>query len=124
MLAPKDFTPAMLGRLAQEGYDWQPERRPEGPITTVVSSSDRAIYVYRNGNPIGRAALEISGGGLTRRGRLGSATSHAKIQPICLITRMRNTIKGRFAYALLCRSRFGLPFVISSLPSLIGIETI
>ena|SRR5437762_13580721 len=82
MLAPKDFTPAMLGRLAQEGYDWQPERSPEGPITTVVSSSDRAIYVYRNGNPIGRAALEISGGGLTRRGRLGSATSHAKIQPI------------------------------------------
>jgi hypothetical protein len=72
MLAPKDFTPAMLRPLAQEGYDWQPERSPEGPITIVVSSSDRAIYVYRNGNPIGRAALEISGGGLTGRDRLGS----------------------------------------------------
>src|SRR5260370_14112845 len=72
MLAPKDFTPAMLRPLAQDAYDWQPERTPEGPITIVVSSSDRAIYVYRNGNPIGRAALEISGGGLAGRGRLGS----------------------------------------------------
>src|SRR5213595_175117 len=67
MLAPKDFTPAMLRPLAQQEYDWQPERGPEGPITIVVSSSDRAIYVYRNGNPIGRAALEVSG-----RDRLGS----------------------------------------------------
>src|SRR5437588_3241491 len=67
MLAPKDFTPAMLRPLAQQEYDWQPERSPEGPITIVVSSSDRSIYVYRNGNPIGRAALEVSG-----RDRLGS----------------------------------------------------
>jgi hypothetical protein len=33
----------------------------------VLSSADRALYVYRNGDPIGRAAAEISG-----RGRLGS----------------------------------------------------
>src|SRR5262249_15921517 len=72
LLAPKDFTPAMLHQLAQQEYDWQPERSPEGPITIVVSSADRAIYVYRNGNPIGRAALAISGGGLTGRDRLGS----------------------------------------------------
>src|SRR5260370_37230704 len=32
----------------------------------VVSAADKAIYVYRNGNPIGRAAVEING-----RGRLG-----------------------------------------------------
>src|SRR5437870_10255716 len=67
MLAPKDFTPAMLRPLAEQEYDWQLERGPEGPITIVVSSSDGAIYVYRNGNPIGRAALEVSG-----RDRLGS----------------------------------------------------
>jgi hypothetical protein len=72
MLAPKDFTPEMVRQLARDEYDWQPERSPEGPITIVVSSADRAIYVYRNGNPIGRAALEISGGGLTGRDRLGS----------------------------------------------------
>jgi hypothetical protein len=32
----------------------------------VVSAADRAAYVYRNGNPIGRAAVEIDG-----RGSLG-----------------------------------------------------
>ena len=32
----------------------------------VVSSADHAIYVYRNGEPIGRAQVEISG-----RGKLG-----------------------------------------------------
>jgi L,D-transpeptidase catalytic domain len=67
MLAPKDFTPEMVRRLARDEYDWRPERSPEGPITIVLSSADRAMYVYRNGNPIGRAAVEITG-----RGRLGN----------------------------------------------------
>jgi hypothetical protein len=61
MLAPKDLTPAMLRPLAANQYDWRPERSPSGPITIVVSSADKAIYVYRNGNPIGRAALEVKG---------------------------------------------------------------
>jgi hypothetical protein len=67
LLAPKDFTPEMVRRLARDEYDWPPERSPEGPITIVLSSADRAMYVYRNGNAIGRAAVEISG-----RGRLGN----------------------------------------------------
>lgn len=67
LLAPKDFTPDMARRLSRDEYDWRPSRSPEGPITIVLSSSDRALYVYRNGNPIGRAALEVTGGG-----RLGS----------------------------------------------------
>jgi L,D-transpeptidase-like protein len=61
MLAPKDFTPAMLRPLAVNEYDWQPERSSSGPITIVISSADKALYVYRNGNPIGRAALEVKG---------------------------------------------------------------
>jgi hypothetical protein len=72
MLAPKDFTPEMVRRLARDEYDWRPERSPQGPITIVLSSADRALYVYRNGNPIGRAAVEISGRGITGRERLGS----------------------------------------------------
>ena len=72
MLAPKDFTPEMVRRLARDEYDWRPERSPEGPITIVLSSADRALYVYRNGNPIGRAAVEISGRGVSGRERLGS----------------------------------------------------
>jgi len=65
-LAPKDFTPEMLRPLARNDYDWKPERSSSGPITIVVSAADRAAYVYRNGNPIGRAAVEIDG-----RGSLG-----------------------------------------------------
>ena len=67
LLAPKDFTPEMVRRLAKDEYDWRPERSMEGPITIVVSSADDALYVYRNGNPIGRAAVQITG-----RGGLGS----------------------------------------------------
>jgi hypothetical protein len=67
MLAPKDFTPEMLRPLANNHYDWNPERSSSGPITIVVSAADRALYVYRNGNPIGRAAVELNG-----RGALGN----------------------------------------------------
>ena len=66
LLAPKDFTPAMLRPLAHSEYEWHPERSANGPITIVVSAADKEMYVYRNGNPIGRAAVEISG-----RGALG-----------------------------------------------------
>jgi L,D-transpeptidase-like protein len=72
LLAPKDFTPEMVRRLARDEYDWRPERSPEGPITIVLSSADRALYVYRTGNAIGRAAVEIGGRGATGRERLGS----------------------------------------------------
>jgi lipoprotein-anchoring transpeptidase ErfK/SrfK len=67
LLAPKDFTPEMVRQLATDEYDWKPERSMQGPITIVLSSADRALYVYRNGNPIGRAAVQVSG-----RGGLGN----------------------------------------------------
>ena len=63
LLAPKDFTPEMLRPLAKTDYDWHPERSPSGPVTIVVSAADKALYVYRNGNPIGRAPLAVSGFG-------------------------------------------------------------
>jgi hypothetical protein len=68
LLAPKDFSPEMLRPLARGDYDWHPERSESGPITIVVSSADSALYVYRNGNPVGRGAVELSGrGGLGER---------------------------------------------------------
>jgi len=67
MLAPKDFTPDMLRPLANNEYDWNPSRSASGPITMVVSAADKAVYVYRNGTPIGRAPLEVGG-----RGALGN----------------------------------------------------
>src|SRR6266566_173953 len=63
MLAPKDMSPEMLRPLARNDYDWKPERSSSGPITIVVSAADRAAYVYRNSNPVGRAAVEIVGSG-------------------------------------------------------------
>lgn len=67
LLAPKDFTGEMLRPLAKSDYDWNPQRSTSGPITMLVSAADKAIYVYRNGNPIGRGPVEISG-----RGSLGN----------------------------------------------------
>ena len=67
MLAPTDLTPEMLRSLGKNDYDWNPERSPTGPIAIVISSADRAMYVYRSGNPIGRAAIEI-----TKKGMFGS----------------------------------------------------
>src|ERR1700760_3747667 len=61
LLAPKDFSPEMLHTLGKNDYDWHPERSPQGPVTIVISSADKAMYVYRNGDPIGRAAVEVSG---------------------------------------------------------------
>lgn len=40
-------------------FEWTPERSPEGPLTILASTADQTIYVYRNGEPIGRAALQI-----------------------------------------------------------------
>ena len=67
LLAPKDLSSEMVRPLASNEYDWKPERSPSGPITMVVSAADKAIYVYRNGNVIGRAPVEVSG-----RGSLGN----------------------------------------------------
>jgi hypothetical protein len=61
LLAPRDLKPAMLKPLAENGYDWEPQRSPSGPVTILVSGADRTLYVYRNGTPIGRAAITISG---------------------------------------------------------------
>ena len=39
------------------GFKWTPEKAPKGPISIIVSSPDRAAYVYRNGVEIGRAPV-------------------------------------------------------------------
>jgi hypothetical protein len=61
MLAPADFSPELLKPLGGDEYYWKPERSTEGPVTMMVSAADKAIYVYRNGEPIGRAPIEVNG---------------------------------------------------------------
>ena len=66
----------MLRQLAKNDYDWHPERSARGPITMVMSGADKAIYAYRNGNPIGRAEVEICGRVSARRSCVLAARSY------------------------------------------------
>lgn len=61
LLAPRDLNADMVRPLAGGEYQWHPERSRSGPMTLVVSRADRTVYVYRNGEPIGRAPIEIKG---------------------------------------------------------------
>jgi hypothetical protein len=61
LLAPKDFTPEMVKPLGKGEFQWHPERSASGPVTMLVSAADRTVYVYRNGEPIGRAAIDVKG---------------------------------------------------------------
>jgi hypothetical protein len=42
------------------GFLWQPERSLNGPVSLLLSSADRKLYVYRNGVEIGVADLSIA----------------------------------------------------------------
>ena len=61
LLAPKDINAEMVKPLASGEFQWHPERSTSGPITMLVSAADRTFYVYRNGEPIGRASIEVKG---------------------------------------------------------------
>lgn len=61
ILAPADFSPRMLRPLARGDYDWAPQRSSAGPVTIVLSRADEAVYVYRGGEAVGRASVEIEG---------------------------------------------------------------
>ena len=38
-------------------FDWDPDRSSTGPVSVIVSSADKTVYVYRNGVEIGRAGI-------------------------------------------------------------------
>ena len=61
ILAPADFSPQMIRPLGRGDYDWAPQRSPSGPVTLVLSRADESVYIYRNGEAIGRASAEIEG---------------------------------------------------------------
>lgn len=48
--------------LTGEAYRWQPEKAPDGPLSIIVSRSDRRVIVLRNGVEIGRARALVAGG--------------------------------------------------------------
>jgi hypothetical protein len=67
MLAPKDFTPEMLRRSRRTTTIGIRSAARAARSRWWSAPADKAIYVYRNGNPIGRASIEIDG-----RGSLGN----------------------------------------------------
>jgi hypothetical protein len=43
--------------IAAGKFDWDPNQSPSGPVSLIVSSADKTVYVYRNGVEIGRAGI-------------------------------------------------------------------
>jgi L,D-transpeptidase-like protein len=43
--------------IAAGEFDWNPDRSLTGPVSLIVSSADKTVYVYRNGVEIGRAGI-------------------------------------------------------------------
>jgi hypothetical protein len=48
--------------LLEDGraWRWEPERAPDGPVSIVLSRSDRILFVYRNGIEIGRTRIALN----------------------------------------------------------------
>ncbi|MBW6532639.1 L,D-transpeptidase family protein [Sphingomonas sp. RRHST34] len=62
LLAPFDakgrpIEPTLLDR---EEFSWRPERAPSGPMTVIVSKSDRQVVVMRSGVEIGRSVATVN----------------------------------------------------------------
>src|SRR5437660_10929092 len=43
--------------MAAGQFEWSPDKSPSGPVSLIVSSADKTLYVYRNGVEIGRAGI-------------------------------------------------------------------
>ena len=61
-------TPATMQRVKPEdvlapGYTWNPERVTKGPVSIIISGADRQAFVFRDGEPIGRASLTVDDAG-------------------------------------------------------------
>jgi hypothetical protein len=63
-LAPVDATTGGAGNRARlsstEGWRWQPDAAPEGPVSMLISAADQRVVVLRNGVEIGRARVTVS----------------------------------------------------------------
>ena len=43
--------------LAAGKFEWNPDKSASGPVSLLVSSADKTLYIYRNGVEIGRAGI-------------------------------------------------------------------
>src|SRR5438094_178688 len=59
--------------LAAGKFEWNPDKSPTGPVSLIVSSADKTLYVYRNGVEIGRAGIPNSNAASPLNDRVFSA---------------------------------------------------
>jgi hypothetical protein len=62
LLAPIDTKgqPVATRSLDRQPYRWTPQLAPTGPLSIIISKSDQAIVVLRNGVEIGRSMAQIN----------------------------------------------------------------
>ncbi len=61
-------------------FEWNPEKSASGPVSLLVSSADKTLYVYRNGVEIGRAGIPNSNDASPLNNRVFSALSGTDTQ--------------------------------------------
>jgi hypothetical protein len=61
MAMPARMKNLKLEKLRGLDFRWHPERALTGPMSIVMSEADRQVVIFRNGEPIGRAHLEVQG---------------------------------------------------------------
>jgi L,D-transpeptidase catalytic domain len=55
------LNPAPAATVPAEAVDWHPERSADGPVSIVVSATDRQAIVLRNGMVIGSGPVSVDG---------------------------------------------------------------
>src|SRR6266498_1067296 len=71
----EESEPEAAGKFA-----WNPEKSPSGPVSLLVSSADKTLYVYRNGVEIGRAGMPNSNAASPLNDRVFSALNGTDTQ--------------------------------------------
>ena len=71
----EESEPEAAGKFA-----WNPEKSASGPVSLLVSSADKTLYVYRNGVEIGRAGMPNSNDASPLNNRVFSALSGTDTQ--------------------------------------------
>lgn len=62
-IEPHGGTAVAYAPLADgEAFRWHPDKVPDGPISMLLSRSDRLIVVYRGGVEIGRSRVQLESG--------------------------------------------------------------
>jgi hypothetical protein len=61
-------------------FEWNPEKSASGPVSLLVSSADKTLYVYRNGVEIGRAGMPNSNAVSPLNNRVFSALNRTDAQ--------------------------------------------